>query len=150
MADEMGRNEDRYAMEMAEEKRRNQPMKAHSRATNETPPDGSPFTEAESRNVDANGSSSALTSAHGQAGLLEDDSYDELEGGLGEHTFHHPALYRAQPTIWLPRDNLGISKEAVRNARARGIDITDQDADINEKGKVDIHRDTVPGLDFSK
>lgn len=26
----------------------------------------------------------------------EDDNMDELEGGLGEHAFHHPALYVPQ------------------------------------------------------
>jgi hypothetical protein len=28
-----------------------------------------------------------------------DDQMDELEGGLGEHAFHHPAFYRRQVSL---------------------------------------------------
>lgn len=75
---------------------------------------------------------------------------DEIEGGLDENTFKHPALWRGQPTVWIIHDDLGISSEAVRNARARGVDMTDEDTSINEKGKVKIHTKTLPGLDWTK
>lgn len=94
----------------------------------------------------------------------EDEEPDELEGGLDDHAFHHPALYRQQPTvcvpcrtyssgtershqIWLPKDALGLSDEAVKNARAHDIDITNKDATIDSKGKIHISRDSIPGTD---
>jgi hypothetical protein len=73
----------------------------------------------------------------------------ELAGGLDEMAFEHPALWRDQPTVWLPNDQLGLSREAVERARRRNVLITDDDATIDEKGKVDISRDTVPGEDFA-
>ena len=133
----MGRNESRYAREMAEEKRRNQPAgtageKQPLRQASPTP-EGSPKPVSSER-------------AEQQA---EEEEYDELSE-FDEHTFHHPALYYGQPTIWLPKDKFGISEEAVRNARQRGIDITDEDAKIDDKGKIEIFRDTIPGTDFKK
>ena len=151
MADEMNRNEDRYAREMAADKQGLRPSNIQNHEMSVI--GGSPLV-----NAGSNTSSRGLISGNrvgGRNGGMndnneQDDNYDELEGGLGENTFHHPALYRNQPTIWLPKDSLGLSSEAVQNARARGIDITDQEADINDKGKLEIYRDTVPGLDFSK
>ena len=94
---------------------------------------------------------------------------DELEGGLTEHAFHHPALYKHQPVvsdgdapgrrkhltlchaqIWLPQDALGISDEAVRNARALRINITSRDATIDAKGKIQISRSSIPGTDHDQ
>jgi hypothetical protein len=73
----------------------------------------------------------------------------EMAGGLNEMAFEHPALWRDQPTVWLPRDQLGLSKEAVERGRRRNILITDDDATIDEKAKVEITRDAVPGEDFN-
>jgi hypothetical protein len=54
------------------------------------------------------------------------------------------------PQIWLPRDPLGLSDEAVKNARAHNISITDRDATIDDKGKVRISRDSIPGTEFDE
>jgi len=51
---------------------------------------------------------------------------------------------------WLPRDKLGLSQDAIRSARAKGIDATDEDAIINDKGKIEVFRDTLPGQSFDK
>jgi len=102
-------------------------------------------------------------------GLGKNSSDDEVFGRLNENAFEHPALWREQPTVcpyflacwydglilmfvlqvWLPRDPLNISQDAVRRARAKGILITDDDATLDNKGKVDISRETVPGEDFN-
>lgn len=72
-----------------------------------------------------------------------------LEDGTSmRHAYLNPAFYRDQPTLWLPRDQLGLSAEQVSKARSHGVDITDEDATVNEKGKIEIQRDTLPGQDF--
>jgi hypothetical protein len=121
---------------MAEEKRRNQPAG--------TAGEKQPLRQASP--VPEDSADTTLTEPGQQQA---EEEYDELSE-FDEHTFHHPALYYGQPTIWLPRDKLGISEEAVRNARQRGIDITDSDAKIDDKGKIEIFRDTVPGTDFKQ
>lgn len=70
------------------------------------------------------------------------------DGTPMDKAYLNPIFYRDQPTLWLPRDELGISNEQVMNARMRGVDMTDGDATINQKGKVDIQRDTLPGQPF--
>lgn len=89
----------------------------------------------------------------GHSGLNLDGTaggMEELEGGLNERTFYHPALWKHQPTIWLVRDDVGISDEAIKNARAHGIDATNEDARFNEKGKIEILREDLPGNDFDQ
>lgn len=55
--------------------------------------------------------------------------------------FSHPALQAKQLVIWLPKDNLGISDEEISCIRSRypNIWITNENATMNEKGKVTIH-----------
>jgi len=77
------------------------------------------------------------------------NSDEDVFGKLNDNAFEHPALWREQPTIWLPRDPLNISQDAVRRAKAKGILITDDDATLDNKGKLDISRETVPGEDFN-
>lgn len=70
------------------------------------------------------------------------------DGTPMSQAYLNPVFYRDQPTLWLPRDDLGISGEQVMLARSRGVDMTDLDATISPKGKVDIQRDTLPGQPF--
>ena len=70
------------------------------------------------------------------------------DGTPMDKAYLNPIFYREQPTLWLPRDDLGISSEQVTNARSHGVDMTDGDATISAKGKVDIQRDTLPGQPF--
>lgn len=65
-----------------------------------------------------------------------------------KHAYLNPVFYREQPTLWLPRDQLGLSAEQVQKARSHGVDITDEDATIDEKAKLKLQRDTLPGQDF--
>ncbi|KAK9898454.1 DUF221-domain-containing protein [Cystobasidium minutum MCA 4210] len=70
------------------------------------------------------------------------------DGTPMNYAYLNPAFYRDQPTLWLPRDNLGLSAEQVSKARSHGVDITDEDATMNEKAKIELQRDTLPGQDF--
>ncbi|KAF9701399.1 hypothetical protein EKO04_000452 [Ascochyta lentis] len=52
----------------------------------------------------------------------------------------HPALNQRQEVIWLARDPAGVSKNEVRDLReclgSHGVEVTDEGAMMNEKGKV--------------
>ncbi|KAK9898455.1 DUF221-domain-containing protein [Cystobasidium minutum MCA 4210] len=70
------------------------------------------------------------------------------DGTPMDKAYLNPIFYREQPTLWLPRDELGISNEQVLKASAHGVNITDHDATITQKGKIEIQRDTLPGQGF--
>lgn len=55
-----------------------------------------------------------------------------------EYGFSHPAATRPQRTIWIPQDTLGLGEEEVAGCRDAGVDADCTDAQMNEKGKVDI------------
>ncbi|KAF5356746.1 hypothetical protein D9756_006681 [Leucocoprinus leucothites] len=62
-----------------------------------------------------------------------------------EFGFAHPAVSRPQRIIWIPRDTLGLSEEAVSGCEEMGLNVTNEGAMMNEKGKVDVPRaDDVP------
>lgn len=91
-----------------------------------------------------------------------DDEYDDNDTRTGnplldrrmddgtsiKNAYLNPAFYKEQPKLWIPRDQLGLSAEQVQKARSHGVDITDEDATIDEKAKLEIQRDTLPGRDF--
>jgi hypothetical protein len=49
--------------------------------------------------------------------------------------YFHPSITSSQPLLWIPHDELGISKQEVEHT-ARVIPITDEDAWIDEKGNL--------------
>lgn len=51
--------------------------------------------KAENQN-EADTDANDLESGETRQDAEDDDAMDELEGGLGEHAFHHPALYKPQ------------------------------------------------------
>ncbi|KAJ7266968.1 hypothetical protein B0H12DRAFT_1179433 [Mycena haematopus] len=55
-----------------------------------------------------------------------------------EYGFSHPAASRPQRIVWFPRDRLGIAEEEELGCREAGVDCSVKDADMNDKGKVDI------------
>ncbi|KAJ6595767.1 hypothetical protein DFH09DRAFT_1135552 [Mycena vulgaris] len=55
-----------------------------------------------------------------------------------EYGFAHPAASRPQRVVWFPRDRLGLAEEEERGCREAGVDVSLKDAEMNEKGKVDI------------
>lgn len=137
LADETRANERRYAQE----------MRASTDNGNGMRPMESRATEATAIGQgNAAGQKAGKTSTDLEGAGREQDA--EMAGGLDDTAFRHPSLHRAQAYIWLPRDKLGLSQDAVERARRRNILITDEHATINEKGKVDIDTDELPGEDF--
>ena len=59
--------------------------------------------------------------------------------------YFHPSITSTVPLLWVPRDPLGVSKQEVEHT-SRVIDITDEDAFIDEKGNVQWNSDTVPPI----
>lgn len=58
--------------------------------------------------------------------------------GEDEYGFAHPAISRPQRTIWIPKDHLGLGEEEVAGCREAGVEASDRNASLSEKGKVDI------------
>jgi len=58
--------------------------------------------------------------------------------------FSHPAASRPQRTVWIPKDHLGLSEEEERACWDKGIDISTKDAEMNEKGEVELTGDSQP------
>lgn len=65
-----------------------------------------------------------------------------------EKAYLNPAFYRDQPMLWIPRDELGLSPEQISKARGHGVDITDDGATLDNKAKLELQRDTLPGQGF--
>ena len=57
--------------------------------------------------------------------------------------YFHPAITKKAPLLWIPRDALGVSKQEVAHT-SRVIDITDEDAWLDEKNK--LHWDMDKGV----
>ncbi|CED82447.1 Uncharacterized conserved protein [Phaffia rhodozyma] len=55
-----------------------------------------------------------------------------------EDAFTHPAVKTGQQIVWVPRDNLGLGEEAVKEMRRMKIKASHHDTTVSEKGKVDI------------
>lgn len=55
-----------------------------------------------------------------------------------DYGFAHPAISHPQPTVWLPKDTLGLGEEEARACTEFGVEASTKDAFMNEKGKVDI------------
>ncbi|KAJ6588857.1 hypothetical protein B0H19DRAFT_1101507 [Mycena capillaripes] len=55
-----------------------------------------------------------------------------------EYGFAHPAASRPQRIVWFPHDRLGLAEEELRGCREAGVECSVKDAEMNEKGKVDI------------
>ncbi|KIK55038.1 hypothetical protein GYMLUDRAFT_249051 [Collybiopsis luxurians FD-317 M1] len=61
-----------------------------------------------------------------------------------EYGFAHPAVSRPQRTVWIPKDQLGLAEEEERACLEKGIDVSTRDAEMNEKGKVELTGDGQP------
>lgn len=59
--------------------------------------------------------------------------------------YFHPSITSTVPLLWIPRDEIGVSKQEIEHT-SRVIPISDEDAWIDEKGKVqwDIDRGQPP------
>ncbi|KAK7039088.1 phosphate metabolism protein 7 [Paramarasmius palmivorus] len=56
------------------------------------------------------------------------------------HAFDHPSTYKPQRWIWVPRDQLGLSRALVQYLKDRGVEASDEGADMDMKGVVEVTR----------
>ena len=79
----------------------------------------------------------------GEANPDEGDDEDPVpqdEADFDEHAFDHPATYKPQPCIWIPRDNLGLSAVLLKDLKSMEIDASDEGAVMDDKGIVEVLR----------
>ncbi|KAJ7754438.1 hypothetical protein B0H16DRAFT_744297 [Mycena metata] len=74
-------------------------------------------------------------------GLRDEQKADHREARIKseeEYGFAHPAASRPQRIVWFPRDRLGLAAEEERACEEAGVHASTKDAEMSEKGKVDI------------
>lgn len=59
----------------------------------------------------------------------------EYAPDVEQGAYYHPSITSSLPLLWIPHDELGISKQEIEHT-ARVIPITDEDAWIDEKGNL--------------
>lgn len=69
-----------------------------------------------------------------------------ISSSLANNVRYQPPEIRdnKRPTLWIARDNLGISDELKRLCQEHHVECTDQDAIFNEKAKVEIGETSFP------
>ncbi|CEH13742.1 Uncharacterized conserved protein [Ceraceosorus bombacis] len=59
--------------------------------------------------------------------------------------FQHPATKDPQRTLWFPNDNLGLGSAAVTGAQRHGLEATNRNNEVNEKGRITTDARVPPG-----
>ena len=58
-----------------------------------------------------------------------------------DEAYIHPAIISETPVVWIPRDKYGLSRQEVNASKqtvgSNSLNITDEEAWFNEKGKID-------------
>ncbi|KAF8529554.1 DUF221 family protein [Hysterangium stoloniferum] len=67
-----------------------------------------------------------------------DSSGDEDD--FDDNGFQHPSSYAEQPWIWIPRDELGLSKYLVEELKVAGVDASDEGSIMDCEGDVEVTR----------
>ncbi|KAI5303126.1 COPII subunit, partial [Ascosphaera pollenicola] len=62
---------------------------------------------------------------------------EEVESGA----YHHPSVIDKPPLLWIPRDEGGVSKQEIAHT-SQVIDITDEDATLDENNRIRWNVDT--------
>lgn len=79
--------------------------------------------------------------------ILEDEN--EVDQDLVRNAYLPPAVWREMPTILIPRDEMGVSAQEVRDTRKFGVPIRDDVGTFNEKGKIVVDDDMMSELYFA-
>lgn len=61
------------------------------------------------------------------------------------NAYYNPAVASPTPMLWIPRDEMGISKQEIRHT-ARVIPISDDEAYFDEKGNMKYNEDERPPI----
>lgn len=72
--------------------------------------------------------------------ITEDTDSSGEDSDFDDHGFQHPSTYEEQPCIWIPRDELGLSRYLVADLRMNGVSASDEGALISDEGNVTVTR----------
>ncbi|KAJ7728429.1 hypothetical protein DFH07DRAFT_851183 [Mycena maculata] len=115
---------------------------AAERAETAQTPDGSETHEMkEAKKLEREGTVPQVSEHEEYEGLRDDQKVGDRAARVKseeEYGFAHPAASRPQRIVWFPRDRLGLGEEEERACREMGVNTSLHDAEMNEKGKVDI------------
>ncbi|KAG8889514.1 hypothetical protein FRB98_003988 [Tulasnella sp. 332] len=81
-----------------------------------------------------------------RAGIPEDARIEAIEDSdsddddIEDNAFNHPSTYKETPVIWIPKDELGMSRLLVKELNDAGVYASDIGAFIDESGNVDVTR----------
>ncbi|EGE02280.1 DUF221 domain-containing protein [Trichophyton equinum CBS 127.97] len=68
--------------------------------------------------------------------LVPHGAYDtDYPAEVERNAYYHPSITATAPLLWIPRDAAGVSRQEVVHT-SRYIGITDEDATIDDKGKI--------------
>lgn len=81
--------------------------------------------------------SAAYTGGGGVGAEHDAEDYHE-EGSDAQYGFTQPAATHPQRTVWIPADSLGIFREEEVANQAVGIDVSSNEARMDDKGTVTV------------
>lgn len=70
-------------------------------------------------------------------GDFDEDDVPEYSKEDLKKAYLNPAYTSATPVVWLPRDEMGVSKKEVRDNEKEGLKCSDEGAWVNEKGRLE-------------
>lgn len=101
------------------------------------------FDENEKKQINhSQADGSTAIEMHSSNQNLVDDDGPEEDPMLA---FQHPATKEAQRTLWFPADRFGLGDAAVAGAKKHGLDATNKETAVNEKGKISTDAHVPPG-----
>lgn len=68
------------------------------------------------------------------------NSDSEDDSDLEDYAFDHPNTYKDAPWIWIPEDELGVSKALVKELHEAKVEASDVGASMTKKGVVEVSR----------
>ncbi|KAI5969540.1 PHM7 [Candida margitis] len=63
-------------------------------------------------------------------------NYVEYNPEFVRHAYDDPAVTNEEPHIWIARDPMGLSEIEKNKALKKGVDVTDENATFDDKGKI--------------
>lgn len=73
---------------------------------------------------------------HDPSAREEDEDFSPLKDEELQKAYQAPAFTSKTPKLWLPKDDIGVSKDEIEQNKAAGIATTDEGAEVDENGKL--------------
>jgi len=77
--------------------------------------------------------------------IPSDIDIPHYEPEVERDAYYHPAITDQLPLLWVPKDDAGVSRQEVTHS-AKVIPISDQDAWLDEKNKIQWKQDELPPI----